>query len=538
MEEPYDMSRTMRISLKPKNSSKNDLTPDSSTSFCALDRQKGNRDTHYEMLLESIYDAVLITDYRGRITDHNQRAAHFFRYEQDDLLGINAIKLISGAESGLLEQIRDNLKDHRYTMIEGSCVRKDDSRFPAEIAVNRIGHTDKGKLCFFVRNISIRKQAQEALEDAVARLEQHDETRSQFVSNVSHELRTPLTSMIYAVNNMLLGVVGELPQPAVKYLERLNDDCRRLLGTVNDILDLRKIESRSMTLAKARIPFPRLVRASVESLRLQAEEKGISLVFEGPPRPRFVLCDMHKMERVVMNIIGNALKFTPGGGSVKVSVCQEENDCICMTVSDTGIGIPSDVIDKVTIRYFKVGEQPSGSGLGLAIAKELVELHGGTLKITSPVPWEKNGTAVYVRLPMVKAPTVLVVDDHASVRDELEHQLKNQGYHVLKASTGEEALDLCLNENVDIAIMELILPDIDGTSIIMQLKANKQTVRLPVIVITAAHVGRAKAEILNSFAIPVLSKPWKEQELLDRISGSFFGRAIFGRQIEGSPGSA
>ena len=533
------MARTMRISLRPSGGDASGASADMSTSFYAPNRRQGSRWTAYEKLLESVYDAVLITDVRGRITDFNQRAAQFFLYEGEDLLGISAIDLISGAEPVLLTQIQENLEEHKFTMIEGHCVRRDGTRFPAEVAVNRLDLDPGENLSFFVRDITVRKQAQDALEEAVARLELHDAARSQFVSNVSHELRTPLTSMIYAVNNMLLGVVGNLAEPARRYLERLDRDCRRLLGTVNDILDLRKIESRTLTLAKARVPFSRLVCGSVESLRLQAEEKGIHLSFEGPPRPRFVDCDMHKMERVILNVVGNAVKFTPEGGSIRISVKQDPDDAgtVRLSVCDSGIGIPPEAIDKVTVRYFKVGEQPSGSGLGLAIAKELVELHGGSLQIKSPTPNSDRGTAVYVRLPSVEAPTVLVADDDDDVRDLMVRQIEGQGYRVLTATDGGDALRKCLAGNVDVAILDLILPEMDGTNVILQLKGHKHTMRLPVIVVTGAHVGRAKAEILSSFAIPALAKPWKEEELLDRISGAFFGRAVFGRAVEGSPGS-
>lgn len=538
MAEKYDMARTMRISLDDPDETKLDRSPELSASFHVDTRR--DRDTAYGKLLESTYDAVFITDNKGRIVDNNSRASQFFRYPERGLLGLNAIDLISGARSVLLSQIGDNLREHKFTMIEGRCVRRDGSSFPAEVAVNRLDLDAGERLSFFVRDITVRKQALEALEEAVERLKAYDEVRSEFVSNVSHELRTPLTSMIYAVNNMLSGVVGTLSPAAIRYLDRLDRDCRRLLGTVNDILDMRKIESDTLILSKSRVPFARLVCGSVDTLRLQASEKGINLQFFAPTNSRFVSCDMHKMERVVLNIVGNAIKFTPEGGEIRISVIQDPDDSgsVRLSVCDTGIGIPREAVDKVTLRYFKVGEQPTGSGLGLAIAKELVELHGGALRIVSPPPGAATGTSVYVRMPMVEAPGVLVADGNDEDRKELSEQISRQGYRVVVAETGDEALKNCQEGTVDVVVMDLLLPGMEGTNLILQLKASKQARMMPVIVVTAAHIGRAKAEILNSFSIPAMEKPWKEDELLDRISGSFFGKTVFGRAVEGSAGQS
>ncbi|MBN1556836.1 MAG: PAS domain S-box protein, partial [Lentisphaerae bacterium] len=260
-----DTARTMRIALPepaprpPPPAVK--VRGASPTSFVArrLATEDDRRASDYKQLLESIYDGVIITDRKGRIVDFNSRAIDFLLKHGDELAGMRVIDFISGAGDDLLAAIHRNLKEHRYTLIEGRCIRSDGTTFPAEIAVNRIALDEGGQLCFLIRDITVRKRAQEDLEEAISRLEAHDRARSQFVSNVSHELRTPLTSMIYAVSNMLRGVVGPLSDNARRYLEMLEGDCRRLLTTVNDILDLRKIESNTLVLERSRVPFGMLV---------------------------------------------------------------------------------------------------------------------------------------------------------------------------------------------------------------------------------------------------------------------------------------
>ncbi|MBN2301528.1 MAG: response regulator [Lentisphaerae bacterium] len=482
-------------------------------------------ESKYRNLLQSIYDGVLITDSFGKIVDYNLRAVDFFLCGGGELLSMNILNLISGADSSLLNAIGANLENHRYTLIEAHCVRKDGSMFASEIAVNNIDLNGTECMCFFVRDVTVRKRAQDALEEAVAQLSEHDRARSQFVSNVSHELRTPLTSMTYAVANMLRGVLGELPDKVRQYLLMLDSDCKRMLGTVNDILDLRKIENKSLKLARTRIPFVRLVQRAVESFRVQAERKHIALAVNMGTKNWFVDCDPHKMERVAINIVGNSMKFTPDGGSINVSFDEnpQEPGFVALCVEDSGIGIPPEAIAKVTERYFTVGEQSCGSGLGLAICKEVVELHGGTISITSPPLGKDKGTSVCVHMPTSEAPLLLIADDEEGIVQLLTNQLRNHGYRTLSAFDGQETLKMIKIHKPDLVLLDLVLPDIEGTEVILKMKSDKDIMRIPTIVITAAHLGRAKAEILRSFAIPALAKPWNESELLDSVEGAFLG---------------
>jgi len=541
MARKYDFARTMRIELDDQE---NKVRQNGHTVKIRLpDQGAGNTsyqlqprpepwdagESDYRRLLQSIYDAVLITDSSGIVKECNHRAIDFFRMPESELIGMPVPSLISGADDAVISTIRKNLMEHRYTLIEGTCKRKDGSAFPSEIAVNRMDTEMEGRLCFFIRDVTVRKRAQDALEEAISKLEQHDRNRSQFISNVSHELRTPLTSMIYAITNMIKGVVGPLNDHAMKYLEMLLGDCRRLLATVNDILDLRKIENQTLTLSKARVPFGRLVNISVKSLTVQAEQKSLTLSVNTGSELWFVNCDAQKIERVILNLVGNAIKFTPEGGFVKASVDAdpEHPGFVRVMVDDNGIGIPPEALPRVTDRYFTVGDQPSGSGLGLAISKEIVAMHNGELKVESPPPGAKKGTRTWFRLPVAAAPTVLIVDDDPVVRDSLRMQIADHGYRVLLAGGGGDALRTVHSERPDIIILDMLLPDIEGSEVILRLKSDPSTVRIPVLVLTGAHIGQGKVDVLRNFGIPALSKPWDETELLDGIANAFLGSLPF-----------
>jgi PAS domain S-box-containing protein len=530
----------MRIDLDPAtivqpgpktSAARNRRLPDSTT-FVARRRDRVERDTPYDKLLESVYDGVFITDLRGVILDFNGRAAGFFKMQESHLLGLPLIDLVSGADERLIDTILANLDNSRYTLIEGRCRRSDGTSFPAEIAVNLVDLDGEGQLCFFVRDITMRRETMDALEVAVERLQAHDRARSEFVSNVSHELRTPLTSMIYAVGNMLRGVVGPLPDKAVRYLERLESDCRRLLGTVNDILDLRQIESGTLTLNKTRIPLSQIAQASVEAVSVQADAKHQKLQLDIQPRECFVQCDHQKLERVLINVIGNAIKFTPEEGEIVVRMQPDPADAawVLLTVTDNGIGIPKDAIAKVTQRYFKVGDHPNGSGLGLSISREIVELHGGSLQINSPVPGMDRGTEVQLRLPLTPPPQILVVTDEACTGEGLLRMAEDRGYAAHWVRSGQEVLEYCASQQpLDLLALDLRLPDMDGLELVLHVRDDRRTQRLPVIVLTRDTLVRPKLDILQRLNIPAMPLPCRESDLLGRIAAAFGGRGVVPR---------
>jgi PAS domain S-box-containing protein len=530
-------ARTMRIDLAaadvPTDESRRAARRSdtvTTTAFSAKRHERLNRDTPYDLLLESVYDAVLITNRKGRVIDFNGRASDFFLADEDELLGLPIWNLLSGAEETLIDTLQSNLLSHKFTLIEATCLRTNDTSFTAEIAVNRLNLDDEGhQLCFFVRNITGSKRDQEALEKAVERLQAHDRARMEFVSNVSHELRTPLTSMIYAVSNMLRGVVGPLPERAVMYLERLDSDCKRLLTTVNDILDLRQVETKTLTLTLARAPCTTLIQAGVETLRVQADAKHIRIQVNMPPVELFCTCDAQKIERVMINVVGNAVKFSgDDGGHITVSLVRDPADSgfALITVSDTGVGIPPDALARVTQRYFRVGDHVTGSGLGLAISREIVELHGGLLRVDSPVPGSDCGTAVTIRLPLAEPPAVAVYCITADVALTLEGQLAQRGYRVRSARSLEEALHLCATQAADMLVFECCCGQDPNSETLLKLRNDPRTQRTPALVVSREEISKPCREMLRRLAIPVLPVPWKETDLAGRILLAFSGRSL------------
>lgn len=533
-----ELARTMRIRIPPERPAD---TPSEEKDAGRHERKanacRPTRPVHvdetgqvsFAELLHSVYDAVLITDESGAVVHCNDRALEFFLYDERDLLGANIVHIISGADNSLLSRLESNLRGHRYSVIEAYCVRSDNSQFAAEIAVGKLRVDNRERRSFFIRDISSRKKVQEELEHAIARLEEHDRAKSQFIANVSHELRTPMTSMIYAISNMLTGVTGPLSSEVTGYLEMLERECKRLLDTVNDILDLEKIEMGALTLATTRLPLVRIVAHALRPLRAQAQARNVTVSTNMGHGRWFVDCDANKIERVITNVIDNAIKFTPEDSRIDIYVRQDEADTrfVIVGVSDAGVGIPKDALPHVQERFFRVGDQISGSGLGLSIAKEILERHGGNLAVTSPAPGSDKGTLVTIRMPIAAPPLVLVVDDEPNVLTLLDKQIGGQGYRVAKAESGQAALQSVQKERPDLVLSDLVMDEMDGCDLIIRLKSRREWRDLPVVVLTGAGLSREKAAILASYAVPVISKPWKGDEILDHVEDALVGNAAF-----------
>lgn len=523
--------RTMRIDISPSSVVRRPVpspVPAAGIARPWRDRRVA-RDTPFYQLLESVYDAVIITDAEGAILEANARATEFFRLDFATLMSRNVVFFISGATPALLETIHHNLLSRKFTLVDARAKRSDGTSFPAEIAINALALDEVGELSFFFRDITVRTEAQHKLQDAVERLEAQDRARLEFVSNCSHELRTPLTSMIYAVGNMLSGVVGPIPDRAVEYLERLQADSKRLLATVNDILDVRQIENRQLVLTRGVAPLAALVRNGADPALVQADAKKVAVSFELGARELFASVDVRKMERVVLNIVGNAVKFTPPLGTVTVRlapVLSGAPAAALLTVDDTGPGVSAEDLPKLTRRYFHVGEQVSGSGLGLSISREIVELHGGVISFASPVPGTGKGTRVEVRLPLSPAPLVLAACEDSDFAAALAHDVSVGGYGFKAISSLADAPAACRT----LGPAALVLAAVPGAEEalrdpIIRVRDCAGTKFLTIVILVRSRLARADLDLARAFNIVTLRAPWSAADLAATLA-----RAVLGPQ--------
>ena len=378
----------------------------------------------------------------------------------------------------------------------------------------------------------VRQQA-EVLEARVAARTQELETanrhKSEFLANVSHELRTPLTAIKGFVDNMLDGLTGELNPRQLRYLTRLQANTDRLARLINDLLDLSRIEAGRLELRPTTVRLAPLVHDVVASLRPVADARGLQL--EALTTDASVWADADKVTQVLMNLLGNALKFTPADGRVTVTVAHDGSAWVQIAVADTGPGIAADEAAHIFDQFYQAAHMDlakrHGTGLGLTIAKTLVEMHGGRLWVESTVG---HGSTFRFTLPVdppvtpAAAPPaeesrmsfkVLVADDEEDLVDVLRDRLEAYGFTVLTASTGREALETLLAEQVDGVFLDIKMPELDGFAVVDAIRRQDQT--MPIIIVSASSYPHAAADALERGANAYIQKPFAWETLLATI---------------------
>jgi len=246
------------------------------------------------------------------------------------------------------------------------------------------------------------RQRTSELQTANEKLQELDRLKSAFVSIVSHELRTPMTSIKGYVENLLDGLAGALTDKQSRSLERVKHNIDRLTRMINELLDLSKIEAGRMESNFAPMSLLEMVEEVVESYHAAADEKSVTIhILPHHPIP-IVKGDADKLNRILVNLIHNAIKFTPLGGEIRIEVRAQGHNCIELCVIDTGPGIPPYELDKIFEKFYRGESAPveaRGAGLGLAIAKNLVELHGGTIRVESVLG---NGSRFSFTVPIAR----------------------------------------------------------------------------------------------------------------------------------------
>jgi PAS domain S-box-containing protein len=343
-----------------------------------------NKEKAYiENLVDNAGDAIISTDVGDRILTWNHGAEVIFGYSKEETVGQSLTILLPSHRAGELEEIREKVRlTGVIRNLEVRRIKKDGIIIEASLAVSPIRDKDDNVIGFLhlARDVTEKKRYEQ-------RLKELDKMKSAFVSNVSHELRTPLTAIKASADNMLDRLIGDLNGKQVGYLTRIKSNSDRLARLINDLLDLSTIEAGKIDLRPTNLPLVTLVKEAAESLRPVAAEKLINLTVMSADPGVIAWADRDKVIQVLMNLIGNALKFTPNRGKVTIAVAKNSAAWMQISVTDTGPGIPAEEVNKVFGRFYQIGQagtqKTQGTGLGLAISKALVEMHGGKIWVES-----------------------------------------------------------------------------------------------------------------------------------------------------------
>ncbi len=331
-------------------------------------------------------------------------------------------------------------------------------------------------------------------------VERGSKFKDQFLSTMSHELRTPLNAVLGFSDLLADERYGPLNDRQRRYIAHIHTGGKHLLELISDILDLSKIEAGRMELTREDVTVTAAFTEVISALYPLAEKKSQALLQHVEPNLH-VHADGMRFKQVLMNLAGNAIKFTPEGGRIELAARQVD-DQVRVEVRDNGPGIPAEQQQRIFEAFFRLTETGSateGTGLGLAITSRLVELHDGKLGIESQ-PGE--GACFYFSLPLIaiapdqpaqtsrsiprarKAPTILVIEDNAVTGQLIQSQLASSGYETLKCGRPERALEMAAEHQPDAITLDLLMQPVHGLEVLLQLKNDPRTSKIPVIVVT------------------------------------------------------
>jgi CheY-like chemotaxis protein len=268
-----------------------------------------------------------------------------------------------------------------------------------------------------------------------------------------------------------------------------------------------------------------VVGSGAETLRVQADAKRIKLNFDFGFRDLFANCDLHKMQRVIINLVGNAVKFTPEEGTIDISLMVDPDDdsLILIKVSDSGMGIPADLLPKLSQRYFRVGEHVRGSGLGLAISREIVELHKGTIAFASPVPGTDCGTEVSVRLPMADPPQVVLLSDDESMDDLLRKRISDSGYSLYSADSARKVIMHFRCETPSALVINKSLKDVDVQDLVFYFRDAPETKRIPIILMDYSPLKSFEVQLYRKLSVFFILLPLSGRMLENTLASAVAG---------------
>jgi PAS domain S-box-containing protein len=528
-----------------------------------LERRRLRQSEHrLRAILEAALDAVICFDVTGVVVEWSPRAELVLGWSREQALGQTAASLrfplpqceSPAAGSGFADSL---LLDQR---VESGAVHCDGWEFPAELVISRIGAGADSIFSVFLRDITQRKQAEQELAAARDAALTASRLKSEFLATMSHEIRTPMNGVL-GMSELLIS--SHLTQEQYEYAQAIQTSAEILLAILNDILDFSKIEADKLVLESIPFDLRQVVEETTDLLGPRAAQKDLELMVRyAPETPAGLAGDPVRLRQILMNLIGNAIKFTQAGHVLVNVECPHATGAeasILLAVEDSGIGIPADKLGAIFEKFVQADSSTTrrhgGTGLGLAITRRLVEMMGGALQVTSE-PGKGSKFAVHLTLPRdprgEPAPVrleeclsglrVLIVDDNQINRRIVREQLTRNGVATGEAPGGFEALELlraaCREGSpYDIALLDFQMPQMDGETLALEIKADPTLAGTILIMLTSVAGQKDSMLMSRTGLVEILVKPVRQNQLLRvlaRARGCLPGAASQTRQLAGA----
>ncbi|MGK7890210.1 MAG: PAS domain S-box protein [Leptolyngbyaceae cyanobacterium] len=500
--------------------------------------------------IEAAIDGIAILQ-GGRFVYLNSSHVELFGYKStQDLIGQPWQILYSPDELQRFEQeIWPVLSERMFWQGEVLATRQDGTTFPEQLSLTV--SADNLLICV-CQDISDRKAAEAELLRTNAELARATRLKDEFLANMSHELRTPLNAILGMTESLQEEAYGIVNDKQLDALQTVESSANHLLSLINDILDVAKIESGQVELEYSYVAVEQLCASALTFVKQQALKKRIQLQTQIPCHLPDLFVDEIRTRQVLLNLLTNAVKFTPTGGMVTLAVSLVTSEpesadppSLRLAVTDTGIGIAPDNISRLFQPFVQIdgalNRQHTGTGLGLALVKQIVELHGGQVGLTSELgegscftidlPYQTHVAAqvdgergaiahatddtpvIAIGPALVPVPLILLAEDNPANIATISGYLKVKGYQIICAQDGQEAIDLACAHQPDVILMDVQMPGMDGLEAIQQIRQQESLQHTPIIAVTALAMKGDRERCLAAGADLYLSKPVRLRHL-------------------------
>lgn len=499
-----------------------------------IEKALRDNEKRYRIILEKTCEAYIETDLNGFITEWNMQAQQLFGWARHEILGSRlAEKVVPERYRDLMNVGWEKFKAtgvmkvaNKQLEVTGLC--SDGREIPLEISITPI---DNG-FCAFLRDISKRKSMELELNRALAHAIEASQSKSRFLANMSHEIRTPLNSVIGMLDLLLRSpiTVSQREQAQIAF-----EAAKSLLDVINDILDFSKIEAGKLEMEEIDFDLLQLLESATEIMAQTARDKRIALdSFLSPGCPRMLKGDQVRLRQVLLNLVGNAIKFTDRGYVILRAQADQTHSLLTLTVRDSGIGMPQEAID----RLFQPFEQFDGSitrrwggtGLGLSISKRLIELMEGEIKVKSD---EGNGTEFSIILPLkmsdesfkedcppsrLRGTRILCLSGLCDWSRAVAHTVSGWGMEARFASSAQEAIEVLSsqtreNKPIHLVLVDMYLSSLDAFSFVKEVESLPH-LNSKMILVSAYSDEKLLRKALQSGFSDVLTRPVKIEHLL------------------------
>ena len=498
-----------------------------------------DKETRFRALVDHATDAFFLVQSDGTICDVNQQACDSLGYTRDELIGMPAPLIDPDADADVVDANLRRLERGETVTFYSRHRRKDGTYFPVEVRTRPFRQDERLFAVCLIRDVTEQRRVEETLRAAKVAADEANRAKSEFLATMSHEIRTPM--------NGILGFAEILRETPLSdeqrtFVETITSSGETLLSLINDILDLSKIEAGQVDLEDVSFDLATVLSEVVALLAPRAGEKGLVLSSSPGTLPASMRGDPNRVRQVLLNLVGNAIKFTERG-AVAVTAKQAGDGAVRISVADTGIGIDPAALPKLFHRFSQADASTTrrfgGTGLGLAICKRLVELMGGTIGVTSR-PGE--GSTFWFTMPVrvaaagagqtiVPAPgdpwdervldgpalRVLVVEDNAANQLLATIMLSSLGCTVDVAATGREAVEKFERTPYDAIFMDYFMPEMDGVEATREIRrreaARPRGTRVHIVACTASVMSSERDACFSAGMDDFVAKPLLKAEL-------------------------